>query len=143
VMQKLQNHATAPTLSLNGSKWDKVKVKVKDLEACGVSVTCVGIRSATNSSSQNASSTYTVRNPRMMTSVRDRQKKKKGVGKNGRTPLCETLAIVTQTDEHEDRGKDQGYKRSARYASKEWPIDKGKTINRRAKHHHPREYEKA
>jgi hypothetical protein len=86
---------------------------------------------------------YTVRNPRMMTSVRDRQKKKNKGEKNGRTPLCETLAIVMPTDEHEDRGKDQGYKRSDRHASKKWPIDKGKPINRRVKHHRPREYEKA
>jgi hypothetical protein len=100
------------------------------LEACGsgrVSVTWVGNRSSSNSSFQSTSSMYTVRNPGMMMSVRDHQKKQ---GKNGCTPLCETLSIVMLTDEHEDGGREQGYKGRDSRASKEWPIDKGEAINR-------------
>lgn len=55
-----------------------------------------------------------------------------------RTPLCKTLAVVTQTDERE---AGRGYQRDKRrdgHATEEGPIDKGEAVDSRVEHHRPR-----
>lgn len=56
-------------------------------------------------------------------------------GKGIRTPLCESFAVVTQADECEASGGNQRDKGSHGHAAKEWPVDKGKTVDARIEHH--------
>ena len=52
-----------------------------------------------------------------------------------RTPLCEALVVVAQTDEREDGRGNERDERSHRHAPKERPIDKGEAVNPRVEHH--------
>lgn len=58
-----------------------------------------------------------------------------------RTPLCESLVIVTQADECKDRRGDQRDERCHGHAAEERPVDKGETVDPRIEHHRPREEE--
>ena len=65
---------------------------------------------------------------------RPREKKKL------RTPLSETLVVVTQTDAREAGGAEECDERRHGHAAEERPVDKGETIDARVEHHGPREY---
>lgn len=58
-----------------------------------------------------------------------------------RTPLCESLAVVTEADKCEARRGDECNERRHGHATEERPVDKGETVDARIEHHRPRKEE--